>query len=68
VPVRQLCQVLRVALSAWYTLHWHWQRDQAVPKRAWLVAGRKAFAHHNQRYGTPRPRAEVQARGHAVGR
>ncbi|MCB2380419.1 IS3 family transposase [Hymenobacter sp. BT635] len=29
---------------------------------------REAFAHHSQRYGTRRLRAEVQAHGHAVGR
>ncbi|MGI4741276.1 MAG: IS3 family transposase [Janthinobacterium lividum] len=29
---------------------------------------RKAFAHHSQRYGTRRLRAEVQTQGHAVGR
>ena len=28
---------------------------------------REAFAHHSQRYGTRRLRAEVQAQGHAVG-
>ena len=32
------------------------------------MAVREAFAHHSQRYGTRRLRAEVQAQGHAVGR
>ena len=49
VPVRQLCQVLRVAPCAYYA--WHRQRDQAVPEPAWQVAVREAFAHHS-----PRPR------------
>ena len=65
-PVRQLCQVLRVAPSAYYA--WHQQRNQAVPEPAWQVAVREAFAHHSQRYGTRRLRAEVQAEGHVVGR
>lgn len=65
-PVRQLCQVLRVAPAAYYA----WQRRQQVPavEPAWQVAVREAFAHHSQRYGTRRLRAEVQAQGHAVGR
>jgi putative transposase len=66
VPVRQLCQVLRVAPAAYYA----WQRRQQVltVEPAWQVAVREAFAHHSQRYGTRRLRAEVQAEGHAVGR
>ncbi|WP_460615689.1 IS3 family transposase [Hymenobacter seoulensis] len=66
VPVRQLCQVLRVAPAAYYA----WQRLQQVRavEPAWQVAVREAFAHHSQRYGTRRLRAEVQAQGHAVGR
>ncbi|WP_082685241.1 IS3 family transposase [Hymenobacter sedentarius] len=66
VPVRRLCQVLRVAPSAYYA--WHRQRNRAVPEPAWQVAVREAFAYHSQRYGTRRLRAEVQAQGHAVGR
>ncbi|WP_052733066.1 IS3 family transposase [Hymenobacter terrenus] len=66
VPVRQLCQVLRVAPAAYYA----WQRRQQVPtvEPAWQVAVREAFAYHSQRYGTRRLRVEVQADGHAVGR
>ena len=66
VPVRPLCQVLRVAPAAYYG----WQRRQQVPavEPAWQVAVRKAFADHSQRYGTRRLRAEVHAQGHAVGR
>ena len=65
-PVRQLCQVLRVAPAAYYA----WQcRQQAPPvEPAWQVAVREAFAHHSQCYGTRRLRAEMQAQGHAVGR
>ena len=66
VPVRQLCQALRVAPAAYYG----WQRRQQAPapEPAWQVAVREAFADHSQRYGTRRLRAEVQAQGHAVGR
>jgi transposase InsO family protein len=66
VPVRQLCQALRVAPAAYYA----WQRRQqvAATEPAWQVAVREAFIHHSQRYGTRRLRAEVQAQGHAVGR
>lgn len=66
VPVRQLCHVLRVAPAAYYA----WQRRQQAPtaEAAWQVAVREAFAHHSQRYGTRRLRAEVQAQGHVVGR
>ncbi|AMR25522.1 hypothetical protein A0257_22800 (plasmid) [Hymenobacter psoromatis] len=66
VPVRQLCQVLRVAPAAYYA----WQRHQQGPvvEPAWQVAVRQAFAHHSQRYGTRRLRAQVQAEGHLVGR
>ena len=66
VPVRQLCQTLRVAPAAYYA----WQRGQQVSatEPAWEVAVREAFADHSQRYGTRRLRAAVQAQGHAVGR
>ena len=65
VPVRQLCQVLRVAPAAYYA----WRRRPCPPvEPAWQGAVREAFAHHSQRYGTRRLRAEVQAAGHAVGR
>jgi transposase InsO family protein len=65
VPVRPLCQVLRVAPAAYYA----WlRRHQGVPRApAWQVAVREAFAYHSQRYGTRRLRAEVH-QGHAVGR
>ncbi|WP_426491321.1 IS3 family transposase [Hymenobacter sp. 102] len=66
VPVRQLCQVLRVAPAAYYA--WQRRRQQPVVEPAWQLAVREVFAHHNQRYGTRRLRAEVQAQGHAVGR
>ncbi|WP_234795099.1 IS3 family transposase [Hymenobacter arizonensis] len=65
-PVRQLCQVLQVAPSAYYA--WQRQQGRPAPKPAWQVAVRQAFAYHIQRYGTRRLRAEVQAQGHAVGR
>jgi len=65
-PVRPLCQVLRVAPTAYYAWQRHQQALAAEP--AWQVAVREAFAHHSQRYGTRRLRAEVQADGHAVGR
>lgn len=66
VPVRQLCQTLRVAPAAYYA----WQRSQqvSVVEPAWQVAVREAFVYHGQRYGTRRLRAEVQAQDHAVGR
>jgi len=66
VPVRQLCQVLRVTPAAYYA--WRHRQQQPVVESAWQVAVREAFAHHSQRYGTRRLRAEVQAQGHAVGR
>ena len=65
-PVRQLCQVLQVAPSAYYA--WRQQQGQPVPEPRWQVAVRQAFARHSQRYGTRRLRAEVQAEGHRVGR
>ena len=66
VPVRQLSQVLRMAPSAYYA--WRHAGQQPGAEPVWQVAVRKAFAHHRQRYGTRRLRAEVQAQGHAVGR
>jgi putative transposase len=63
VPVRQLCQVLRVAPAAYYA--WLHCRPQPAAEPAWQVAVREAFAYHSQRYGTRRLRSEVQ---HAVGR
>ena len=66
VPVRQLCQALRVAPAAYY--EWRHHRQQPVVEPAWQVAVREAFAYHSRRYGTRRLRAEVQADGHAVGR
>ncbi len=66
VPVRQVYQVLRVAPAAYYA--WQRRQQQPVVEPVWQVAVREAFAHHSQRYGTRRLRAEVQAQGHAVGR
>lgn len=66
VPVRQLCQVLRVAPAAYYA--WSRRRQQPVVEPTWQIAVRKAFTYHSQRYGTRRLRAEVLAQGHAVGR
>jgi transposase InsO family protein len=66
VPVRQLCQTLRVAPAAYYA--WHCRRQAPTAEPAWQAAVREAFAYHGQRYGTRRLRAEVQAQGHAVGR
>ena len=66
VPVRQLCQALRVAPAAYHA--WHRQQGCPNPEPDWQVAVREAFAYHSQRYGTRRLRAEVQAEGHAVGR
>jgi putative transposase len=61
VPVRQLCQVLHVASSAYYA----WQRRQApVPDPAWQLAVRAAFIWHTARYGTHR----LRAKGYQVGR
>jgi hypothetical protein len=57
VPVRQLCQVLRVAPSAYYA--WHRQQGRPVAEPAWQVAVREAFADHSQCYGTRQLRAEV---------
>jgi len=65
VPVRQLCQVLRVSASAYYT----WQRQQApAPAPAWQVVMRAQFNWHSARYGTRRLRAELHAQGYQVGR
>ena len=66
VPVRQLCQVLRVAPAAYYA--WRHRRQMPVAEPVWQIAVREVFMHHSQRYGTRRLRAEVQAQGHAVGR
>ncbi|HEX8349899.1 MAG TPA: IS3 family transposase [Hymenobacter sp.] len=66
VPVRQLCQVLRVAPAAYYA--WLRRRRKPSVEPVWQVAVRAAFATHSQRYGTRRLRAKVQAQGHAVGR
>ena len=65
VPVRQLCDALHVAPSAYYA----WQRRQLpAPEPAWQVAIRTAFKWHSARYGTRRLRAELHAQGHVVGR
>ena len=66
VPVRQLCQVLCVAPSAYYA--WQHQAQASVLEPAWQVAVREAFARHGRRYGTRRLRVEVHAEGYAVGR
>jgi len=65
VPVRQLCQVLRVSASAYYA----WQRRQRpAPEPAWQVVVRAEFRWHVARYGTRRLRAELHAQGYQVGR
>ena len=66
VPVRQLCQVLRVAPSAYYA--WLRQHQSPTAGPAWQVAVCQAFALHGRRYGTRRLRAELHAEGHRVGR
>jgi hypothetical protein len=63
VPVRQICQVLRVAPAAYYA--WQRRRQESVFEPAWQVAVREAVANYSQRYGTRRLRAEAQAQGHA---
>ena len=65
LPVRQLCQTLRVSASAYYA----WQRRHLpTPEPAWQVAVGAAFTWHSARYGTRRLRAELHAKGHRVGR
>jgi putative transposase len=65
LPVRPLCQVLRVSASAYYA----WQRRQLpAPEPAWQVAVRAEFRWHSARYGTRRLRAELHAQGYPVGR
>ena len=64
-PVRQRCQVLRVAPGAYYA----WQRHRApAPEPAWQVAVRAQFKWHSAHYGTRRLRAELHAQGHLAGR
>jgi transposase InsO family protein len=64
VPVRELCTVLQVAPSSYYT--WRQRRQQPAP--AWERAVVRAFQRHGRRYGTRRLRAEVHAEGHCIGR
>jgi putative transposase len=65
LPVRQLCQTLRVSASAYYA----WQRRQLpAPEPAWQVTVRAEFRWHVARYGTRRLRAELHAKGYPVGR
>ena len=45
VPVRQRCQVLRVAPAAYYA--WRRAGQQPVTEPAWQVAVREAFACHS---------------------
>ena len=54
MPVRQLCQTLRVAPAAYYA----WHRCQQIPtvEPAWQVEARETFAYHSLRYGTRRLR------------
>ena len=66
VPVRQLCQVLRVAPSANYAWQQHAQAPALEP--AWQLAVQQAFTRYGRRYGTRRLRVEVHAEDHAVGR
>lgn len=62
--VRELCQVLGVAASAYYA----WRQHRQQPAPAWERAVCQAFARHARRYGTRRLRAELQAAGYQVGR
>ena len=68
MPVRQLCQVLQAAPSAYYAWQRHRHRQPPAAEPAWRTAVRQAFARHSQRHGTRRLRAGVQAEGNAVGR
>ena len=61
VPVRQLCQTLRVSASAYYA----WQRRQLPdPEPTWQVTVCSEFRWHVARCGTRRLRAKLQAEGH----
>jgi putative transposase len=65
LPVRQLCQTLRVPASAYYA----WQRrQQPASESVWQVAVRAEFRRYSAGYGTRRLRAELQAQGYRVGR
>ena len=66
LPVRQLCQALRVSPSAYYA--WQHRTKTPAPAPAWQLAVQQAFARHGRRYGTRRLRAEVRAEGYPVGR
>lgn len=64
LPVRPLCQVLRVAPSAYYACQ---RRQRAIAEPAWQIAVRKAFTWNSARYGTRRLRAELQEQDYRVG-
>lgn len=59
-----LCQVLHVSTAGYY----QWRSRTACPIPDWERAASAAFSRHAQRYGTRRLRAELYAKGHAVGR
>ena len=68
-PVRLLCRVLDVVPARYYA--WRKAAASAHPApapAAWEAALEQAFTRHQKRYGTRRLRAELQEKGHRVGR
>lgn len=59
-----LCRVLHVSPAGYY--QWLGRADRPTP--AWEPAATAAFSRHAHRYSTRRLRAELRAKGHAVGR
>ena len=65
-PVPQLCQVLGIVLSHYYS----WRQAQAVEttESIWETEMAAVFDHHKCRYGTRRRQVELWETGHRVDR
>ena len=63
-PAQPLCRVLAVSPAG----HYQWQQRPARSTAEWQKAAQAAFMRHARRYSTRWLRAELRAKGHAVGR
>jgi putative transposase len=67
-PVSLLCAAVGVSRSAYYSWRAGTPSQRKLANERLLAEIRAIHAEHRERYGSPRVRAELRERGHAVGK